>query len=621
MSAPQANPISSVEQVYRERVARYAAELSQETLLWNRLANLRLFAFVLAAAALTWGFWQSIVPVQWLGFFLSAIFIALVAYHRIVSRRRRRWEELWKINIEAGRRVLRAWDDLPVRHTVRAVPGEPYAGDLDIFGHASLFHLLDTLTTHVGEATLASWLRAPAPPGVVRERQAAVAELAPMLDLRDELELRGRLINEERPNPERFLEWAESERWLTQPSRSWVRWSAIASVAVLWVLLIAQIMGIVAYPFWASLAAANLLFTLTMGGKIYALLERAASGEAGFRSYATAFELICGAQFNSTTLNSAQAKLGKEGVAAATYMRRLYRLTTLVIPASALLYMPIQALTLWNVHLLAAFERWQATAGEQARTWLEVLGEMESLSSLARLAHDNPGWAFPQIDVETDVLEGHDLGHPLIRADRRVGNDVAVGPPGTFLLVTGSNMSGKSTLLRAIGINVVMAGAGAPVCASALRLPPMDLWTSMRVEDSLERGVSYYMAELQRLKSVVDAARLDRSLGDRRLLYLLDEILHGTNSVERQIAARRVIMFLVRQGALGAVSTHDLTLADASEAPDIAAAARLVHFRETLGDAQGGPAMTFDYKLRPGLATSTNALRLMEIVGLDLEAT
>jgi DNA mismatch repair ATPase MutS len=203
----------------------------------------------------------------------------------------------------------------------------------------------------------------------------------------------------------------------------------------------------------------------------------------------------------------------------------------------------------------------------------------------------------------------------LIAPAVRVDNDVEVGPPGKFLLVTGSNMSGKSTLLRAIGVNIVLAQAGGPVCASSLTMPPVRLWTVMRVEDSLERGVSYFMAELQRLKLVVDAARQAPPDGgvDRRLFYLLDEILHGTNTRERQIAARRVIMYLVSTGALGAVSTHDLTLA---EDPQVAAAARMVHFVETVreGDGAHAPAMTFDYKLRPGLATSTNALKLMEIV-------
>jgi DNA mismatch repair ATPase MutS len=193
-------------------------------------------------------------------------------------------------------------------------------------------------------------------------------------------------------------------------------------------------------------------------------------------------------------------------------------------------------------------------------------------------------------------------------------NPLRVGPPGTFLFVTGSNMSGKSTLLRAIGVNAVLAQAGGPVCASAMRVPPVTLRTSIRVQDSLERGVSYFMAELQHLKRIVDAAQ--RVDGGRTMLYLLDEILHGTNTAERQIAARKVILYLVAHGAIGAMSTHDLMLADS---PEVAAACEAIHFTETFDRDASGPVMTFDYRIRPGVATSTNALKLMEIVGLALD--
>jgi DNA mismatch repair ATPase MutS len=204
------------------------------------------------------------------------------------------------------------------------------------------------------------------------------------------------------------------------------------------------------------------------------------------------------------------------------------------------------------------------------------------------------------------------LAHPLLPGVTRVGNDVTVGPPGTLLLVTGSNMSGKSTLLRAIGLNVVLAQAGAPVCAHSLTMPPVELRTSIRLADSLERGVSLFMAELERLKEIVVAARDDTR--PRRLLYLLDEILHGTNTAERLIAARAVLGHLLRAGAIGAVTTHDLTLAADGA---LATASVPVHFTEQVtGDGTGPGTMTFDYRLRPGLATSTNALKLLALVGL-----
>jgi DNA mismatch repair ATPase MutS len=289
----------------------------------------------------------------------------------------------------------------------------------------------------------------------------------------------------------------------------------------------------------------------------------------------------------------------------------------------------LQAVFLWNFHTLWLLEGWQRDNVQHAREWLQALGTLEAYSALATLGYDHPDWAFPEVTTNQDeagevatgghgaVLEARNLGHPLLPDEVCVGNDVSIGPAGTFLLVTGSNMSGKSTLLRAIGTNVVLAQAGGPVCASWLRLAPVILTTSIRVQDSLEHGVSYYMAELQRLKQVVDTSLQARDSGATSTpLFLLDEILHGTNTSERQIAARHIIGYLLSIGATGAVSTHDLTLADS---PQFAQDRALVHFTEQFErDSAGRPSMTFDYKLRPGLATSTNALKLMEIVGLPL---
>jgi DNA mismatch repair ATPase MutS len=281
---------------------------------------------------------------------------------------------------------------------------------------------------------------------------------------------------------------------------------------------------------------------------------------------------------------------------------------------SAYLYLPLQSLLCWDLHMLWLLEKWQEDAGPRVRAWLAAFGRFEALSALAGLRFDHPDWAFPTVGEGEDRFAAQELGHPLIADERRVTNDVAVGPPGTFLLVTGSNMSGKSTLLRAIGVNAVLAQAGGPVCAVSLRLPPATLATSILVEDSLAEGVSFFMAELKRVQRIVEEA--DRAHAEGRvLLYLLDEVLRGTNSQERQVAIRRVLLHLLRKGAIGAISTHDLQLA---EMEDLKAAMVTVHFRETLHPG-GDPPMTFDYKMRPGIATTVNALKLMELVGLRPE--
>ena len=220
----------------------------------------------------------------------------------------------------------------------------------------------------------------------------------------------------------------------------------------------------------------------------------------------------------------------------------------------------------------------------------------------------------PTVDVQAgSTISAQQLGHPLLADTSRVANDIELGPAGTFILVTGSNMSGKSTLLRAVGLNVILAQAGAPVCGTSLRMPPVELATSMRTHDSLADGVSFFLAELQRLKQIVDHSRRNQQ-GSRLLVYLLDEVLQGTNSVERHIAVSRVINHLVEHGSIGMVSTHDLELGRSAE---LGEACRTVHFRESFIGSDGSEKMTFDYILRPGLASTTNALKLLKLVGLD----
>lgn len=349
--------------------------------------------------------------------------------------------------------------------------------------------------------------------------------------------------------------------------------------------------------------------------------ERATAGADGLRGHGGIFRWLEEMPGEGRRLSELRERLAAGGRSAASWMDRLERLMVLADLRFGLMHFFVEVLFQWDFHLQARFERWRDRAGPAARGWLEALGEVEALAALAALAHAQPEWAFPEVDPETDAVAGRDLGHPLIPDGRRVGNDVAVGPPGTFLLVTGSNMSGKTTLLRAIGTNAVLAWAGGPVCAAGLRLPPVALATSIAVEDSLEEGVSFFLAELLRLKAVVAVAEARAAAGSsgERVVYLLDEILRGTNSLERRIAVQRVIGRLVALGAVGAVTTHDLEILAEGE---LAEEAQPIHFRETVRPRpDGGAEMTFDYLARPGLATTTNALRLLEAVGLTGDET
>ncbi len=578
---------------------------------WSQVANLRLWLAVGALAAAGIGWYYGLPLLYWLAAALALGFFAAVVWHYRLGLRRDRFAALFDFNAEGLLRLARTWADLPLRRPPDSQTGAATAVDLDLLDHASLQHLLNTPTTIIGQEVLENWLLQPAAPDGIARRQAAVAELAPLFALREELAVQGRLAELEEHRYQQFLAWAEGEPWLhARPALIWA--SRLLPLLLIGGIL-AQLFGFLTLPLWLPLLLVNIGLIVTLGSQAEAISQQLTASQSVFKTYASLFDLIRRQSFQSEALQDVQARLTSDGQGAEQRMATLSRLMALADLRMSLLYPALQLFLLWNFHVLWLLERWQRRNGATVRQWIEALGEFEALAALAMLAHDHPDWQFPTVTAEGPTqLVACKLAHPLLRPAVAVTNDVELGPPGTFLLVTGSNMSGKSTLLRAIGLNVALAQAGGPVSAAELRLPPLQLATSMRVSDSLELGVSYFMAELQRLKEIVDAAEQARG-GPRTLLFLLDEILHGTNTAERQIAARRIIRHLLAQGAIGAVSTHDLGLA---EAADLATAGQTVHFGERLDGKGGGPLLQFDYTLRPGLAGSTNALKLMALIGL-----
>jgi hypothetical protein len=600
--------------VYRERSAEAGREAARLGGAIDRVVNLRLAAFLLAAACAGIAWWRGWALLAVAAGAALVAFAAFVRWHGRLSARHRRAVMRRQLNDEALLRLARDWDGLSAHAGPSEPPPDdhPYAADLDVTGRASLLRLLDTTTTPAGAATLTGWLLAPAEPAIVGERQAAAAELARLLDFREELQLLGRLRTGDRPDPEPFLRWAEAggppEGWRLLRTWAWAGPALALALGLLWLT------HVIVPPLWIPALALNAVVGLVLGGRVEAALGPARSHHGALAAYSDQLSLLSGAAFEAARLRRLRDAAAADGLPADRLLRRLDAVLGFAIPPASPLFLVLQTAFLWNVHVLAAVERWRARAGGRARGWLDALGELEALAALGGLAHAHPAWAWPELDAAADRLQATALGHPLIEPARRVDNDVTLGPPGGVLLVTGSNMSGKSTLLRALGTNAVLAGAGGPVCAASLRLPPLRVWTSMRIADSLERGVSHFLAEVRRLKRIVEAAESATAGGGPLVCYLLDEVLQGTNTAERQVAARAILGHLAGQRAVGAVSTHDLTLADD---PATAGLARLVHFRETIASDGRGPAMTFDYRLRPGLATSTNALRLMELVGLS----
>jgi DNA mismatch repair ATPase MutS len=312
-------------------------------------------------------------------------------------------------------------------------------------------------------------------------------------------------------------------------------------------------------------------------------------------------------QFSSARLQYLSSRLSNEGEPAS---RRIARLAKLVDWANARrnqFFAPIGWLVLWSVHFAFAIERWRARSGADVARWLDVIGELEALASLAGYAYERPADPMPTIVDGEPRLEATALGHPLIADASCVRNDFVIGGELRLYVISGSNMSGKSTMLRTVGVNVVLALAGAPVRAGAMTVSPLQVGATLRIQDSLAEGASRFYAEITRLKQLVDLAAKTPPL-----LFLLDEILAGTNSHDRRIGAEAVVRGLVARGAVGLVTTHDLALAEVATA--LGQRARNVHFEDKMVDGQ----LRFDYRMRPGVVQHSNAIALMRAVGLEV---
>ena len=662
-------PIADPTVRYRERAGRFDREAAERLGAVRIYGRLRLGLFAAAVAGAWVLFAAGRGPAAWTFMAAAALtFAFLVAGHHVAQRRLFRARSMADFNREGILRIRRRWSELPDPPAAATPRDHGYADDLDLLGHASLLHLAGVCGTAPGRRTLRRWLLEGAAPETIALRREAVREMAGAYDFRDRLVAEARMMGggAEGDGIDGFLAWAEGGA--LPEGRSWFRAAGILLPIVNVTAIVLYSLGTVPLPALAwPLVVSTLLYT-GLRRRLNADFDAADDGESGVRRFAPLLAVLVDAPLRSAyaveilrRLGAVQAghpqaaptpgrhpeseAKGSAGPRATpsdrsssrrtapreiTTLRRLLDLAD--ARRSPLLHLPLAIVLLWDVHVLGALERWKARSGHRVRDWLDAAGEAEALAALATLAADHPEWTFPEIETGATTLRGEAVGHPLLAPDACVANDVEVGPAGSFLLVTGSNMSGKSTLLKAVGLNAVLAQAGAPVCAGSLRMPPLRIVTSMRVEDSLVDGVSYFMAGLHRLKLVVDAARdgrepalsaiaspadptpdgaRDPATSTPRTLYLLDEILQGTNSAERRIAARTVLRHLLATGAVGVVTTHDLTLADADDLVERAVA---VHFTESVGE--GAEGLTFDYRLRDGIATTTNALRLLKLVGL-----
>lgn len=584
---------------YKQRLQAREQRVAQFDRRHIRIGNTRLL-IVIATLILAWfSVGRNAFSPWWLLACLG-FFIALAAYHAKVLRDKTCAERAVDFYRRALARIEDRWPGTGQRGERIDVSASLYATDLDLFGHGSLFELLSQARTRMGEDTLADWLLRPASVETIRERQAAVTELRPRLDLREEVAVLGEDVKAA-VHAEALLRWAESPNQLTRTSFRWLA-------------LLLCLLAVGAAIFWGTTGFKSPFFALVIIEGIIVLAHRRRVNEIlhGTERALEDLQLLSSLlsrlekeEFTSPRLQALQNALsshhleGSKAIAKlATIVEYIYSLDN---PIVRVLDIPL----LYSVQIAYAAAAWRSSHGKAVRLWLDGVGEMEALLSIAAYSYEHPVDPFPELLDGAPCFDVEDLGHPLIPAATCVRNSVSICGETRALLISGSNMSGKSTLMRAVGLNTVLAMAGAPVRAQRLRLTPLQVAASILINDSLQEGSSRFYAEITRLRHICDLAEKELPV-----LFLLDELLQGTNSKDRLIGAEGVVKELLQSGAIGLITTHDLALTNIGASEDHRL--RNVHLQDEIENGR----MKFDFKLRDGVVTKSNGVELMRLIGL-----
>lgn len=588
---------------YKRRLEARQTALESATRSYNRLANARATVFLAGLGLAVWVLWSEAAPPGWAVTPVVPFLVLVLLHHRCIAIKQRlnravvhyrrglgRMDERWRGSGETGARY--------------ASREHLYAEDLDLFGEGSLFELICTARTRMGEDALAAWLLQPAEPPEVLARQEAVRELRGALDLREDLATLPQQVREK-------LDPAKLRNWIGRRPElhGWVpRCMLIALPSALAVAATVWLCGVVS---WRLPALVFLLETLCWGllhRRVVAVVRIAEEMSQHLGLLSRVLKRLQQETFQCEKLSRLRRRLETVGRAPAAEVARLRRLidaydnatrNKFVVPLAIALLLPLR--------IALAMERWRRTTGRQALDWLAVVGEFEALLALAGYAYERPRDVLPSVSQKGPLIDAVQLGHPLLPEATCRPNDLRLDDTRQMILISGSNMSGKSTMLRTLGINVALALAGAPVRARKLCVSPLSIAATINVRDSLQEGQSHFYVEMARLKKIVEILG-----GGRGVLFLLDEIMHGTNSHDRRIGTEAVLRKLLDGGAIGMITTHDLTLAEIVDTMD--GRAENAHFQDQLLDGK----MVFDYRMRPGVVRKSNALDVMRSLGLDV---
>jgi hypothetical protein len=598
----------SVETIYKNRIDSFSYQLKTTVKKINFVSNLRL-AVVIVTVFLLYLFIKNghQISTGITGGAGSAFFISLCIYHEFLFKRRNKLKNLVSINQDGVSRVTGNWSSFRETGEEFINDDHPYTSDLDIFGNSSLFQWINATNTFHGKQFLAAALRGEnVTQEKIRLNQDAIKEIAPLIDLRQNVQEAG-IGNKCSENPREIIDWSEKDqKEIIKPGLELfykiLPWLSLAAFISDTLFLKTIILPAVLYSIQIVLFGTHYLKSI----KLFNIFENKANYLNSFASISRLFEA---GEYSSELLVYYKKTLtdnyGKKASEAISEFSKIVAKAD--IRSNPLAHFIVNAIWLWDIKCVINGERWKRNNGKRIREWIETIGHIERLSSLSIIAFEHQAWPFPLVNDSKRSISARNIGHPLIPAHNNVGNDFLLNSETSTAIITGSNMSGKSTFLRTVAVNLILAYAGSPVCANEMECGLFDIYTSMRTRDNLNRNVSTFFSELLRIKTIINSV----STG-KMTTFFIDEIFSGTNSMDRVTGAIAVLKTLQSKNSLGMISTHDLELCKLEkECED-----RFVnyHFREYYEDNN----IRFDYKLYKGPSDTKNAIYLIKMVGIPI---
>lgn len=596
-----------VEETYIKLIKEYQDKKNELDKASNILSTVRLLVFI-AGAGIT------ILSFIYLGalYGFVTLIAALVAFiysvikHLRVIDEANRYNNLININKKTISRMDGTWTDFSDKGQEYVNAAHTYSADLDIFGHASLFQWINAANTYHGKEALRRLLEDPEKDiEQIKKRQNAVKELGNKLDFCQSMQSEGLNNLEFSKSPEELLKFSENKANLFR--KKWISYVFYILPEVTIASIIICIFDRTVSPYIPLvLVSLQALINLIGFKSSTAILNTISTFKNKIKIYQNLLHIIEKESFKDKHLSELKAKLYLKNKSACSQIKSLESIVNAVdLKYNPLLIFIAVILLFWNFHCVLALENWKEDSGTSLRTWLETIGRFEALASLAGISQMNPNWAIPELVGNKPSFSALEMGHPLIVGTKRICNNVKLDDQ--ICVVTGSNMSGKTTLLRSIGINLVLAYAGAPVCGAKFQCSVMDIYTSMRLSDDLNSGISTFYAELLRIKMIINYSKEKKPM-----LFLIDEVFRGTNSKDRVIGAKNVLLNLNKSWILGLISTHDFELCELEN--DMSGRIINYHFTETYFENE----IKFDYKLKQGRCKTTNAKYLMRMVGIEI---